>query len=144
MSPESIAIVGGGPGGLMTAYLLQQHAAGLRVSLYEAGSVLGGKVLTKRFATAPVSYEAGAAELYDYSQLGPDPLRELVAELGLTTAPLWGDAVVLGDHVLETYADVRKAFGAEAVRELKRFDNRAWDAISPAEYYESDWKQDNE
>ena len=45
-----------------------------------------------------VAYEAGAAELYDYSQLGPDPLRELVAELGLTTAPMWGQTVVLDDR----------------------------------------------
>ncbi|MFX9042793.1 hypothetical protein ABTN45_20480, partial [Acinetobacter baumannii] len=79
--------------------------------------------------------EAGAAELYDYSQLGPDPLRELVRELGLKTNPMWGDAVVLGGHVLNTYDDVRKAFGAKTVRELKKFDDRAWDAITPAEYY---------
>lgn len=57
---------------------------------------------------------------------------------------MWGDAVILGGHVLNNYADIRKAFGANAVRELKKFDNRAWDAISPAEYYESDWKADNE
>ena len=129
----------------MTAYLLQKH---MRVpydaTIYEAGSRLGGKVLTRQFASAPINYEAGAAELYDYSQLGPDPLRELVAELGLTTSPMWGDAVILGGHVLNNYADIRKAFGANAVRELKKFDNRAWDAISPAEYYESDWKADNE
>jgi monoamine oxidase len=100
-------------------------------------------VVTRQFSTAPITYEAGAAELYDYSQLGPDPLRQLVAELGLTTNPMWGDAVVLGDEVLETYADVRRAFGAQAVRELKKFDARAWNAISPTQYYESDWKEDN-
>jgi monoamine oxidase len=129
----------------MAAHLLKKHMrVPYQATIFEAGHRLGGKVVTRQFNTAPISYEAGAAELYDYSQLGPDPLRELVAELGLSTNPMWGDAVVLGEHVLETYADVRKAFGDAALRELKRFDNRAWNAISPAEYYESDWKQDNE
>jgi monoamine oxidase len=145
MNRIRIGIIGGGPGGLMTAHLLQKHMrVPSEVVLFEAGHRLGGKVVTRQFATAPISYEAGAAELYDYSQLGPDPLRELVAELGLATQPMWGDTVVLGEHVLETYADVRRAFGEKALCELKKFDNRAWNAISPAEYYESDWKQDNE
>ncbi|HEY1190270.1 MAG TPA: FAD-dependent oxidoreductase [Gemmata sp.] len=144
MQPLRIGIIGGGPGGLMTAHLLQKHLhLPYEATIFEAGPRLGGKVLTRQFATAPVSYEAGAAELYDYSQLGPDPLRELVAELGLMTSPMWGDAVVLGGHVLNTYDDIRNVFGANAVRELKKFDDRAWDAISPAEYYESDWKADN-
>jgi monoamine oxidase len=145
MDRKRIGIIGGGPGGLMAAYLLPRHVrVPFEATIFEAGPRLGGKVVTRQFATAPISYEAGAAELYDYSPLGPDPLRELVAELGLATSPMWGDAVVLGDHVIESYADVRRAFGPGALRELKKFDNRAWDAISPAEYYESDWKQDNE
>src|SRR5262245_49830848 len=102
-----VGVIGGGPGGLMACYLLQKCKDVLfEITLYEASQRLGGKVVTRQFSTAPVSYEAGAAELYDYSQLGPDPLRELVAELGLATNPMWGDAVVLGDHVVETYADI--------------------------------------
>ncbi|QJW97331.1 flavin monoamine oxidase family protein [Frigoriglobus tundricola] len=144
MNRTRVGIIGGGPGGLMTAHLLQKEkGVGFEATVFEAGPRLGGKVLTRQFATAPISYEAGAAELYDYSQLGPDPLRELIAELGLGTAPMWGEAVVLGERVIETYADIRRAFGNQALRELKRFDARAWNAISPAEYYESDWKQDN-
>ena len=144
MNRIRVGIIGGGPGGLMTVHLLQKHMkVPFEAVIFEAGQRLGGKVMTRQFSTAPISYEAGAAELYDYSQLGPDPLRELVAELGLTTNPMWGDAVVLGEHVIETYADVRKAFGDQALRELKKFDNRAWNAITPAEYYESDWKLDN-
>ena len=45
-----------------------------------------------QFNTAPVSYEAGAAELYDYSQLGPDPLRELPLE-GVDVGPKGGDPI---------------------------------------------------
>src|SRR5436309_1884485 len=68
-----IAVVGGGPGGLFTAWLLGQKCAEKPdITLFEASPRLGGKVLTKRFAAAPVFYEAGAAELYQY---GNDPLQ---------------------------------------------------------------------
>src|SRR5436190_1535928 len=91
-----VGIVGGGPGGLMTAYCLQKHAnVPYRATLFEAGSRLGGKILTNRFTQAPVLYEAGAAELYDYSVVGPDPLRELIAELGLVTTPMDGNKVIM-------------------------------------------------
>lgn len=96
-----VAIIGGGPGGLMTGYLLERRAPGrCAITLYEAGDRLGGKVLTRQFRSAPVAYEAGAAELYDYSHLGPDPLRELIAEFGLTTRPMSGETVILGDRVI--------------------------------------------
>ena len=45
---------------------------------------------------------AGAAELYDYSQLGPDPLRDLVAELGLSTSTMTGETVILDGRILAT------------------------------------------
>jgi len=64
-----VAIIGGGPGGLMTAYQLQQRCTvPFEATIYEASSRLGGKILTKQFTAMPVAYEAGAAELYDYSQ----------------------------------------------------------------------------
>ena len=71
-----IGIIGGGPGGLMTAYCLQKRAnVSYKAAIFEASPRLGGKILTSRFNSAPVTYEAGAAELYDYSAVGPDPLR---------------------------------------------------------------------
>jgi monoamine oxidase len=145
MQPYRIAIIGGGPGGLMTAYLLEKRATfPCAITIFEASDRLGGKIVTNRFATAPVAYEAGAAELYDYSQLGPDPLRELIAELGLTTSPMWGQTVVLDDRVLKTNADIRHECGPDTWQALKNFTRRARRLISPAEYYESDWKEDNE
>src|SRR5262245_8540686 len=139
-----VAVIGGGPSGLMTAYLLEKRTpVPCRITLFEAGPRLGGKIATRQFDTAAVPYEAGAAELYDYSQLGPDPLRDLVAELGLTPIPLRGQTVVLGDHILKNQDDVRRTFGEETCRALKRFNQRAKSLISPAEYYESDWKADN-
>src|SRR5436309_2413550 len=115
MTPYRIAIIGGGPGGLMTAYLLEKRSRiPLDITIFEAGGRLGGKVVTGRFESAPVTYEAGAAELYDYSRLGPDPLRDLIAELGLTTRPMTGGTVVLGDRFLKTEADVRRELGDAA------------------------------
>jgi protoporphyrinogen oxidase len=144
MTPFRIAIIGGGPGGLMTAYRLQRRAAHPReITLFEAGPRLGGKIVTRQFAKAPIRYEAGAAELYDYSQLGPDPLRELVTELGLTTRPMEGGTIVLDDHILDEDDDIARAFGEPTRKALDRFNRRARSLISPNEYYESDWREDN-
>ena len=139
-----VGIIGGGPGGLMTAYALNKGILPpCDVTLFEASARLGGKIVTRAFDTAPVSYEAGVAELYDYSHIGPDPLRELIAELGLSTRPLFGQTVVLEEHLLNTHTDIVRAFGDPTSRALRRFHRRARSLISPAEYYESDWKEDN-
>ena len=144
MEPMAIGIVGGGPGGLMAAYLLEKRTHfPCEITLFEASDRLGGKIVTSQFGVAPVAYEAGAAELYDYSQLGPDPLRELVGELGLSTSPMSGGTVVLDEHILKNAAAVRRVYGRETYRALRRFNRRARSLISPAEYYESDWKLDN-
>ncbi len=138
----SIAIIGGGPGGLMTAYQLQKRAGRpCDITIYEAGARLGGKILTPRFSTAPVAYEAGAAELYDYSRVGDDPLRELIAELGLSTHPMDGDTVVMDGAKLTTDDDLLAYLGAAGWDALEAFDRRAKDWMSPVEYYEADWKE---
>ena len=94
-----LAIVGGGPGGLMSAWYLKKKLGSLcRITLFEATDRLGGKIVTRTFDSAPAMYEAGVAEIYDYSMTGPDPLRELInkrapsvvlkqkaIELGMTT-----------------------------------------------------------
>jgi len=139
-----VAILGGGPGGLMTAYQLQQHcSAPFEATIYEASSRLGGKILTKQFESAPVAYEAGAAELYDYSQTGEDPLRELVDELGLKVSPMSGTAVVMHDQVLRDVEDVGRVYGEPTRQALQEFDARAKQWMSPQEYYDSDWKESN-
>ena len=142
---QRIGIIGGGPGGLITAYLIEKRARfACDVTLLESSSRLGGKIVTNQFDSAPISYEAGAAELYDYSQLGPDPLRELVAEMGLSISQMNGQTVVLGERILKTHGDIRRAFGDPTRRALREFNRRARSAISPSEYYDADWKADNE
>ena len=84
-----VAILGGGPGGLFTAHLLEQKFPdSCETTLFEASGRTGGKIVTRRFDTAPVIYEAGAAEFYNYAHVGPDPLLELVGRLGLKTVPM--------------------------------------------------------
>ena len=96
-----LAIVGGGPGGLMSAWYLKKKLGGqCRITLYEASDRLGGKVLTKTFDSAPAMYEAGVAEIYDYSMTGPDPLRELVQHFGLQTIPIDAAQVQLDGELL--------------------------------------------
>jgi monoamine oxidase len=131
--------VGGGPGGLFTAFLLERATAQpLRITLFEATDRLGGKVLSPRFAAAPIRYEAGAAEFYDYSPVGDDPLRNLVAELGLQTVPLGGSAVVIDGATLGNLDDVGRRLGTTARRAVEAFDQRARAAMTPREFYAAD------
>ena len=145
MNVTRICIIGGGPGGLMTAYRLEQKAKfPCELTLFEASSRLGGKIVTPHFRSLPVRYEAGAAELYDYSRLGPDPLRELVGELGLETRPMWGDAVLLGDRILSLESDIERELGEAALRAVRGFAARATANVSTSDYYEPDWKTVND
>ena len=128
----------------MTAYLLEKRLkVPCDITIFEADSRVGGKIVTREFSHAPVRYEAGAAELYNYSQLGPDPLRELVTELGLSVSPMAGETVVMGERILKSPEDIRREFGEHASRAWKGFNHFARSAISPAQYYESDWQTDN-
>jgi len=134
-----IAIVGGGPGGLLTAFHLGRAATRpLATTIFEAGSRIGGKVLTPSFESAPVRYEAGAAELYDYTPVGEDPLRELVAELGLPTVPLGGATVVMRNAPIANLDDLARELGPVTRREVEAFDLHARGAMTPREFYASD------
>lgn len=110
-----VAIIGGGPVGLLAAYFLTQKCQkDCDVTVFEASGRLGGKILSLRFATADVPYEAGVAELYDYSALGPDALRQLLKTLGLKTRPMRGQTVVLDKHILRCRTDIRRYYGMKA------------------------------
>lgn len=144
MEPYQIAIIGGGPGGLMTAFGLEKRAHfPHEITVFEASNRVGGKIITPQFSSAAVPYEGGAAELYDYSGLGPDPLRELVAELGLSTSAMRGDVVVLDDQVIKTQEDIRRILGEPSAQALRAFAERARLSIRPPEYYEPQWNIEN-
>lgn len=133
-----VAIVGGGPGGLFTAWHLERLAAApVSLTIFEASNRLGGKVCTASFATAAVRYEAGAAEFYDYSPVADDPLRELVHALGLPTVSLGGSSVFLAGRQIANLDDLVDVCGVTARDELVRFDIHARSSMTPAEFYES-------
>ena len=57
-------------------------------------------------------YEAGVAEIYDYSMTGPDPLRDLVQHLGLQTIPIDAEQVQLDGELLDDVRGMRRKYGA--------------------------------
>ena len=100
-------------------------------------------MLTSQFADAPVAYEAGAAELYDYSHVGEDPLRELVERLGLRVKPMNGASIIMDERVLDNLEDVGLLCGGPTQRALLEFDARARRWMNPQEFYDSDWRESN-
>lgn len=139
-----IAVVGGGLGGLMTAYHLQAKCEDVcDVTIFEASERFGGKILTKRFHAAPALYEAGVAELYDYSMLGPDPLRALISKLGLDTVPMDGQTVVLENRILRHRDDIRQLCGAKTLKAIDSFRALAMKMLSPEQYYDGATRDDN-
>jgi protoporphyrinogen oxidase/SAM-dependent methyltransferase len=140
-----LAIVGGGPGGLMSAWYLKRKLGELcRVTIFEASDRLGGKVLTGKFDSAPAIYEAGVAEIYDYSMTGPDPMRELIQHFGLQTIPMNAEQVVLDGELLNDVAAMRGKYGAKTADAIEAFRKRCSQLVSPIEYYEGVGAHDNE
>ncbi|MGX0963513.1 protoporphyrinogen oxidase/SAM-dependent methyltransferase [Bradyrhizobium japonicum] len=140
-----LAIVGGGPGGLMSAWYLKRKLGDLcRITIYEASDRLGGKIVTRKFDSAPAMYEAGVAEIYDYSMTGPDPLRELIQHFGLQTIPMDAEQVQFGGELLNDVAGMRRKYGANTAAAIEAFRTRCAEAMSPIEYYEGVGAHDNE
>jgi protoporphyrinogen oxidase/SAM-dependent methyltransferase len=140
-----LAIIGGGPGGLMSAWYLRKKLGALcRVTIYEASDRLGGKILTRTFDSAPAMYEAGVAEIYDYSMTGPDPLRELVQHFGLQTIPMDAEQVQLDGELLHDIPGMRRKFGAATAKAIEDFRKLCTRMVSPIEYYEGVGAHDNE
>lgn len=140
-----IGIVGGGPGGLMAAWYVKKKMTGIaRATLFEASERLGGKISSRRFDKAPALYEAGVAEIYDYSRTGPDPLKELITQVcGLSITPIDGEAVVMDGAFFNTLADLRARYGGETVKAIEDFRALCADMMSPFTYYEGAGKDDN-
>jgi protoporphyrinogen oxidase/SAM-dependent methyltransferase len=140
-----LAIVGGGPGGLMSAWYLKKKLGPLcRITIFEASDRLGGKIVSRTFDSAPALYEAGVAELYDYSMTGPDPLRELVQHFGLQTIPMDAEQVQLDGELLNDVPGMRKKYGDKTADAITAFRKKLTEQITPVEYYEGVGAHDNE
>lgn len=134
-----IGIVGGGPGGIMAAYFLQKYSNyPTSITLFESSNRIGGKVHTQKFSSTDITYELGAAELYDYSRNGCDSLRELVDELGLPTQNMEGCGVVIDGKWIGNLTDFRQVYGDKELMNLLEFHRRAADQITPHEFYAAD------
>src|SRR5260370_31498656 len=121
-----LAIVGGGPGGLMSAWYLKKKLGELcRVTIYEGSDRLGGKILTRKFDSAPAMYEAGVAEIYDYSMIGPDPLRELIQHFGLQTIPIDAEQVQFDGELLNDVPGMRRKNAPKPATPFEPFASRA-------------------
>ncbi|MEW6642968.1 MAG: FAD-dependent oxidoreductase [Pseudomonadota bacterium] len=140
-----LAIVGGGPGGLMSAWYLKKKLGSLcRITLFEATDRLGGKIVTRTFDSTPAMYEAGVAEIYDYSMTGPDPLRELIQHFGLQTIPMDAAQVMLDGELLDDVDGMRRRYGNKTADAIEAFRKLCTEEISPHEYYEGIGAHDNE
>jgi monoamine oxidase/SAM-dependent methyltransferase len=142
--PFKVAIIGGGPGGMFTAWHLATKAGpSCQITVFEASDRLGGKIQTGQFAGIG-PYEAGVAEIYDYSRLGPDPLHDLIVkDLGLQPKYLHGGPCVIDGKIILNVGDLAQAFGERARDEAMLFRQRAADLLSPQVFYFSVARDDN-
>ena len=125
-------------------YLKKKLGDRCRVTIFEASDRLGGKVLTGQFDSAPAIYEAGVAEIYDYSMTGPDPLRELIQHFGLQTIQMDAEQVLLDGELLNDVPGMRRKYGAKTADAIEAFRKRCSEMVSPIEYYEGVGAHDNE
>ena len=129
----------------MSAWYLRKKLGPLcRITIFEASDRIGGKIVSRRFDSSPAMYEAGVAEIYDYSMTGPDPLRDLIQHFGLQTIPMDAEQVMLNGELLNDVAGMRRRFGAKTADAIEAFRKRCAGMISPTEYYEGVGAQDNE
>ncbi|MEO8522269.1 MAG: FAD-dependent oxidoreductase [Acidobacteriota bacterium] len=129
-----MAIVGAGPGGLMTARWLEQKCgAACSVTVFEASPRIGGKLHTRTFTSADAAYESGVAECYGDVN-GDDPLRTLVADLCLETVPTAGSTVVMQGHIIRDDEDLARVGGAAARAAVESFRAISAQALSIDEW----------
>ena len=106
----------------MSAWYLKKKLGDLcRVTIYEASDRLGGKIVSRKFDSAPAMYEAGVAEIYDYSMTGPDPLRELIQHFGLQTIPMDAEQVHLDGELLGDVPGMRRKYGEKTAAAIEAF-----------------------
>ena len=143
-SPFRVAIVGGGPGGLFAAWHLVAKAGNTcDITIFEASERVGGKIITKSFPGVGI-YEAGVAEIYDYSALGPDPLRELITEeLGLSVRRIDGGACVIDGKIIASAEDMLCHYDSGAHDALAKFRKKCIDLQTPEAFYTSERNADN-
>lgn len=141
---QRVAIVGGGPGGLFTArHLAAKAGDACEITIFEASERPGGKIVTREFSGVG-PYEAGVAEIYDYSSRGPDPLRELIVdELGLDIKHIAGGPCVINNKIILEPEDLAQHFGERTRDEVLAFRAKCAEMLRPDAFYLSVAEADN-
>lgn len=138
-----VAIVGGGPGGLFVAYILNARLPDAAVTIYEGSDRLGGKIDTADFSDG-TRFEAGVAELYEYMGEDRDALRVLIEDdLGLETIDISGGGIILRGQVLHDLDDVEAVHGYDTRARIEAF-HRTCARLMPQEKYTGRWQPDND
>jgi protoporphyrinogen oxidase len=115
MKPK-ICIIGGGIGGLITSYLLYEKLSDkINVTIFDCNKRIGGKIYTRILPKTGARIETGMAEVYDYSQLGDDTLKNLILKFGLKIIPMHGDLVFFKGHCLSSDEDIKNIFGPKTL-----------------------------
>jgi monoamine oxidase len=114
-----------------------------QITVFEASDRLGGKIITGNFpGVGP--YEAGVAEIYDYSQLGPDPLHDMIInDLGLTAKYIQGGPCVVDDKIVLTVDDLAHAFGFQTCHQARAFRAKCAALLDPQTFYFAVGRIDN-
>lgn len=80
---QHVAIIGGGIAGLSAAVRIHDQAPGTRVTVFEQGAVLGGKLRTGELAGSPVELGAEAFLVRDAATGEDSPAVKLARRVGL-------------------------------------------------------------
>lgn len=141
-----VAIIGGGPGGLMTAmHINQKIGAEAKITIFEQSNRLGGKLMTGKFEKTGALYEIGVAEIYDYAHLGFDPLKDLITnKLGLPVKRMDSEAVVVDDKIMNTVADIGRLCGKKTMDAVVNFRKKCASMMTLDQYFEGVGRDDND
>jgi len=142
-----IAIIGGGIGGLATAYFLEQKNKDLNIKIFEGNDRLGGRILTRQFNTVPIKYNAGVAELYDIlgeDEKGNDNLENMVDFLKIPKIEIHGfPMIAFGDLIIKNKDDIYKTFGKETADKIYSFIKLGKKFRKKTEYNKAGSEKDN-
>lgn len=137
-----ICIIGGGPGGLFTARFLLRKEPSVDITILEATPRFGGKILTQQFEAAPVTYEAGVAELYHPKKLD-DTLLSLLKEYGFSFVKMGGDASIYKGRIVPEIDALKDVVGEACWKSLTDFIQLGKRHRKPEDFAGGGWPADN-
>ena len=141
-----VAIVGGGPGGLMTAmHINQKVGPEAKITIFEQSNRLGGKLMTGTFEKTGALYEIGVAEIYDYAHIGFDPLKDLITnKLGLPVTVMDSESIVIDDKIMNHAPDIGRLMGKATMDAVLAFRKKCASLMSIDQYFEGVGRDDND